>query len=76
MKRADAHGQSRFGDGLIYREATRVLATVLVFCISVISSISSAEDVNKGTSSKLDASHLTYGRLYCTLDNESHFAAH
>lgn len=74
MKRADAHGQSRLGDGPLYSEATRVLATVLVFCISVISSIASAEDVNKGTSSKLDASHLTYARLYCTLDNESHFA--
>lgn len=74
MKRADAHGQSRSGDGPIYREATRVLAAVLVFCIGVITSTAVAEEVNKGTSSKLDASHLTYARLYCTPDNESHFA--
>jgi hypothetical protein len=74
MKRADAHGQSRSGDGPMYREATRVLATVLVFCIGVISSTVTAEEVKKDTSYKLDASQLTYTRLYCTPDNESHFA--
>ena len=87
MKRADAQGQLRSGNGPIYREGTRMLATMkgkvgalavttgaLVFCIGVISSTASAEDVSKAMSSKLEASHLTYARLYCTPDNESHFA--
>jgi hypothetical protein len=86
MKRADGHGQLRSGDEPIYRERARVVATVkskvgelamtsvaLIFCFGGVSATASAEDVNKATSSQLDASHLTYARLYCTPDNESHF---
>ncbi len=46
----------------------------MALSIGVISSTAPAEDIGKGTSSQLDASRLTYARLYCTPDNESHFA--
>ena len=39
----------------------------------VISSIAPAEDLSRSTRSRLDGSRLTYARLYCTPDNESHF---
>ena len=70
MKRADGHGQLHSGDEPIYRERARVVATVkskvgelamtsvaLIFCFGGVSATASAEDVNKATSSQLDASH-------------------
>jgi hypothetical protein len=37
------------------------------------SSSTAAEDLSSVTRSQLDSSRLTYVRLYCTPDNESHF---
>jgi hypothetical protein len=42
--------------------------------IVAASSTVRAEDTGKATSSELDASRFTCTRLYCTPDNESHFA--
>src|SRR6516225_3544078 len=50
------------------------MSAAVALSISVISSTASAEDIGKATSSGLDGSRLTYTRLYCTPDNESHFA--
>jgi hypothetical protein len=50
-----------------------MMSAAVALSISVISSPAPAEDVGKATGSQLDASHLTYARLYCTADNESHF---
>jgi hypothetical protein len=54
--------------------ALATMFAAVVLSISVISSTASAEDIGKATSSGLDDSRLTYTRLYCTPDNESHFA--
>lgn len=51
-----------------------MISAAMALSIGVISSTAPAEDIGKGTSSQLDASRLTYARLYCTPDNESHFA--
>jgi hypothetical protein len=50
-------------------------SAVVVLSVSVPISIAPApaEDLSKAASSQLDASRLTYARLYCTPDNESHF---
>jgi hypothetical protein len=45
-----------------------------LFIISALISIAPAEDLSRASSSQLDPSRLTYARLYCTPDNESHFA--
>jgi hypothetical protein len=42
--------------------------------ISAASSIAGAEESGKTAISQFDASRFTYARLYCTPDNESHFA--
>jgi hypothetical protein len=42
--------------------------------IGVLGSSAQAEDVGKTTSLQLNPSRLAYARLYCTPDNESHFA--
>jgi hypothetical protein len=49
-------------------------SAAIVFSLGIIGSTASAEDLSKATSSHFDPSHLTYARLYCTPDNESHFA--
>ena len=49
-------------------------SAAIVFSLGIISSTAPAEDLSKATSSQFDPSHLTYARLYCTPDNESHFA--
>ena len=49
------------------------MAAAMALGIGVMSSAAPAEDLGKATSSQLDASRLTYARLYCTSDNESHF---
>ena len=49
-------------------------SAVVALGVSVTSSTAGAEDVGKATSSQRDASRFTYSRLYCTPDNESHFA--
>ena len=54
--------------------AAAILSAATALSMSVVSSTASAEDVGKANNSQRDASHLTYGRLYCTPDNESHFA--
>jgi hypothetical protein len=50
-------------------------SAAVVLSVSVPNSIAPApaEDLSKAASSQLDASRLTYARLYCTPDNESHF---
>ena len=53
--------------------APMMISAVIALSISFVSSTARAEDIGNATSSKLDASHLTYARLYCTPDNESHF---
>ncbi len=50
-----------------------VMAAAMAPGVGVMSSAAPAEDLGKATSSQLDASRLTYARLYCTSDNESHF---
>jgi hypothetical protein len=52
----------------------RVMMTAAVaLVIGAWSSIAPAEDLSKATRSQLDGSRLTYARLYCTPDEESHF---
>jgi hypothetical protein len=51
-----------------------MISATMAISIGVISSTAPAEDIGVATSSQLDASHLVYARLYCTPDNESHFA--
>jgi hypothetical protein len=53
--------------------APTMISAAVAFSIGVISSTAPAEDIGKATSSQPDASRLTYARLYCTPDNESHF---
>ena len=62
------------GRGMSKVGALATMFAAVVLSISVISSTASAEDIGKATSSGLDGSRLTYTRLYCTPDNESHFA--
>ena len=52
-----------------------MMSAAVALSISVLNSIAPApaEDLSKATSSQLDGSRLTYARLYCTPDNESHF---
>jgi hypothetical protein len=55
--------------------STSVIASgAIALGIVAASSTGRAEDIGKATSSQLDASRFTYTRLYCTPDNESHFA--
>jgi hypothetical protein len=49
-------------------------SAAIVFSLGIISSTAPAEDLSKAKNSQFDPSHLTYARLYCTPDNESHFA--
>ena len=53
--------------------APLMISAAVVLSVSVLNSIAPAEDLSKAASSQLDASRLTYARLYCTADNESHF---
>ena len=55
--------------------AALMISAAVVFSVSVLNSIAPApaEDLSKATGSQLDASRLTYARLYCTPGNESHF---
>jgi hypothetical protein len=53
--------------------APMMAAVAIALSIGLMSSTAPAEDIGKATSSQLDASRLTYSRLYCTSDNESHF---
>ena len=50
-----------------------LMAAGVAIGVGAINSVALAEDLGKATSSQLDASRLTYARLYCTPDNESHF---
>jgi hypothetical protein len=52
-----------------------MMSAAVALSVSVLNSIApaSAEDLSKATSAQLDGSRLTYARLYCTPDNESHF---
>jgi hypothetical protein len=51
-----------------------IMLAGMAFSTAAINSAGLAEDIGKATLPQLDASHLTYARLYCTPDNESHFA--
>jgi hypothetical protein len=54
--------------------AAAIILGGIAFSTAAIYSAALAEDIGKATLPQLDASHLTYARLYCTPDNESHFA--
>lgn len=45
----------------------------MALVIGVLISSAQAEDLSKATKLQVDGSRLTYARLYCTPDNESHF---
>ena len=51
-----------------------IMLARIAFSTAVINSAALAEDLGTATLPQLDPSHLTYARLYCTPDNESHFA--
>ena len=54
--------------------ASITISAAVALGVSVTSSTAGAEDIGKATSSQLDASRFAYARLYCTPDNETHFA--
>ena len=49
------------------------MLAAIAFSMGVIISTGRAEDIGKAPNSQLDPSRLTYARLYCTPDNQSHF---
>jgi hypothetical protein len=51
-----------------------IRSAVVALGMGAFSSGASAEDAGKTISSQLAPSRLAYARLYCTPDNESHFA--
>jgi hypothetical protein len=50
-----------------------IMSVAVALSTSTWSSIAAAEDLSRPARSQLDSSRLTYARLYCTPDNESHF---
>ena len=54
--------------------APAITSAVAALGIGALSSSASAEDIGKTTGSQLSPSRFAYARLYCTPDQESHFA--